>query len=427
MVAKPTKHSHLNPFKRIAISSITNIVIIGAGAAGCFAAANIPYQKGREVVVFEKTSKALQKVKVSGGGRCNVTHACDSVPELVDAYPRGKSLLRKSMYAFDNNATEAWFATRGVPLKAEEDGRMFPQTNTSQTIIDCIWEEMMRQQVAVRYNKAVTAINCNDAGFVISFTDDTTYTADTVILACGGFPKEDQFGWIKELGHTIDTPVPSLFTFNLPKHPITALMGVSVPMVRLKVAGTKIVTEGPILITHWGLSGPAVLRASAWGARVLSDKGYTFPALINWLYDVTEPELREQLQAVRTGRGKQLVQQHCPFALPKRLWLYLIDKCGIGDAVRWGELTAKAQQQLIISLLQDEYTVSGKTTFKEEFVTCGGVILSEINPQTMESRIVPNLYFAGELMNVDGITGGYNFQHAWNSAWIAAQHISDKQ
>ena len=399
------------------------IAIIGAGAAGCFGAANIPASPGNEVVVFEKTGKVLQKVKVSGGGRCNVTHACFDIPELVSRYPRGKQLLRKTLYQFGPQHTINWFENRGVKLKAEADGRMFPVTDNSQTIIDAILQEMMKQGVQVRYHKAVERIEKTTSGLLIHFSDKTTYEADKVLIATGGFPKIEQYKWIAELGHEIHEPVPSLFTFNIPKHPITELMGLSVPGAVVKISGTKITERGPLLITHWGMSGPVILRCSAWAARELHEKNYDFQIMVNWIGDVTEQDLREQIQYLRREHGKQFVQHKNPFELPRRLWEYQLQQCGIKEETRWGELPATQQNKLIEKLLRDTYPVKGKTTFKEEFVTCGGVNISEVNAQTMESKIVPGLYFAGEILEADGITGGYNFQHAWSSGWIAAQSM----
>ena len=402
-----------------------NIAIIGAGAAGCFAAANIPYYNGVEVALFEKTGKVLQKVKVSGGGRCNVTHECFDVPELITRYPRGKQLLRKSLYQFGPQQTIDWFQARGVQLKTEDDGRMFPVTDDSQTIIDCLWQEMMRNKVKVYYHKSVNSIEKEDERFVIRFADASTYTADKVIIATGAFPKAEQYKWMEQsTGHTVNPPVPSLFTFNMPKHPITELMGVSVPNATIKIAGTKITERGPLLITHWGMSGPAVLKTSAYAARELHARNYEFQVLINWLDKVNDAELRETIFDLRKEQGKQFVWQKNPFGLPKRLWEFITQQCGVKDDVRWGDLPAAAQNKLIEHLLRDAYNVKGKTTFKEEFVTCGGINLPEIDPQTMESRVMHGLYFAGEIIDADGITGGYNFQHAWSSGWIAAQHIS---
>jgi predicted Rossmann fold flavoprotein len=400
------------------------IAIIGGGAAGCFAAANISSEKVRDVMLFEKTGRLLQKVKISGGGRCNVTHACFDVPELLTRYPRGKHLLKKSLYHFTPEDTINWFGQRGVSLKTEADGRMFPVTDSSQTIMDCLQREMEQRGVTVQYHKPVDTITKTDDRFSLYFADGSSYQADRVLIACGGFPKDQAYQWIRELGHTVQPPAPSLFTFNLPGHPITDLMGISMPSVKVRISGTKFSERGPLLITHWGMSGPAVLRLSARAARELSLRQYHFNIQVSWLDEAGDEELKGSFARVRQNYGKLQVLRKDPFALPKRLWQFLTARAGIGESTRWGELPAAQQQQLHNRLLYDVYEVKGKTTFKEEFVTCGGVSLSEINAQTMESRIVPGLYFAGEIMDVDGITGGYNFQHAWNSGWIAAMSIT---
>jgi predicted Rossmann fold flavoprotein len=345
------------------------------------------------------------------------------VPELVTRYPRGKQLLKKSLYRFSPEKTIDWFARRGVKLKAEADGRMFPITDDSQTIIDCVWQQMMQNKVQVKYHKSIDRITKAGEQIQLHFNDDTTFLADKVLIACGGFPKQDQYKWIVETGHTIQTPVPSLFTFNMPKHPITELMGVAVPDATVRIIGTKISEHGPLLITHWGMSGPAVLRTSAWAARELSERNYEFNIQINWLLDVTEEELKQQLLDIRREQGKQSVGNKNPFNLPKRLWEYQLKNAGINEETKWGELPAAAQNKMINFLIRDAYDVKGKTTFKEEFVTCGGVKLSEIDPQTMESRVMKGLFFAGEILDVDGITGGFNFQHAWSSGFIASQSM----
>lgn len=396
------------------------IAIIGAGAAGCFAAANIEAAPDREVVLFEKTGKALQKVKVSGGGRCNVTHNLFDIEEFATRYPRGRQLLRKLLHRFSPKDTIEWFQSRGVQLKAEPDGRMFPTSDNAQQIIDCIWRELTRNGTQVRFHKSLQSINPSPSGLQLAFRDGSSYIADRVLIACGGFPKEEQYAWLRSLGHTIQPPVPSLFTFNTPQHPITALPGISVPNVRVKVVGTKISERGPVLITHWGLSGPAVLRASAWGARTLSELGYNCSVQINWLDDVQDADLKEIIRGLRQEQGKHFVKQRNPFGLPRRLWEFLTAEAGIDEAIRWGDLPGGAQQKLIEAVLRYNIPVKGKTMFKEEFVTCGGISLSEIDPATMQSKIVPGLHFAGEIIDVDGITGGFNFQHAWGTGLIAA-------
>ena len=399
------------------------IVIIGAGAAGCFAAANIPHIDGLEVSVFERSGKAMQKVKASGGGRCNVTNSCFDIPTLLNNYPRGKQLLRKTLYRFGPQQTVEWFEKRGVKLKTEPDGRIFPETNDSQTIIDCIWKETVTKNIVFRFHKIVTFIEKSGDKFLLHFNDATTFEADKVVITTGGFAKPEQYNWIKQLGHSFQSPVPSLFTFNIPNNPLTELMGVSVPDALVKISGTKLSTQGPLLITHWGISGPAVLKTSSFAARELAGLNYNFNVVINWIPIFNEEELKNQFKQIRIDSGKQMVVHKNPFNLPKRLWEYLTKLCAITDDTRWGELPAPAQNKLIEHQLRDTYPVKGKTTFKDEFVTCGGVNLSEIDPNTMQSRIVPGLFFAGEILDVDGITGGFNFQHAWSSGWIVAQSV----
>lgn len=399
------------------------IAIIGAGAAGCFAAANIPFKKENEVVIFEKTGKSLQKVKVSGGGRCNVTHACYDIPALIEKYPRGKQLLKKTLYQFGPQHTVDWFESRGVQIKEEEDGRMFPVTDDSQTIIHCLRRELDKNNVLIQYDHGVSKIEKVEKQFMIYFSNGQTYLADKIIIAAGGYPKKESYQWLTDLKHTIEEPVPSLFTFNLPKNSITELMGVVVPEVVVKISGTKISSSGPLLITHWGMSGPAVLKCSAWAARELANKNYDFFIQVNWLNGLSELNLKEQLAHIRRSMGKQLVSNKNPFGLPKRFWEFQLSKNGIGEEVKWGELSAIHQNKLIEALINDRYEVKGKTTFKEEFVTCGGIKLSEVDPSTLESRIVPGIYFAGEILDVDGITGGFNFQHAWASGFIAAHSV----
>jgi len=399
------------------------IAIIGAGAAGCFAAANIPFQQGREVMLFEKSGKVLQKVKISGGGRCNVTHQLFDVTDLIKKYPRGKNFLKKTLHRFAPQHTIEWFENRAIKLKAESDGRMFPVTDSSQTIIDAIWNALQQNKTTIAYHKAVEKIKAVNGQLYISFTDKTTYTADKVLVACGGFPKKEQYHWLQGLGHSIQEPVPSLFTFNLPKHSITALMGVSVPNVNVKILNTKIVENGPLLITHWGLSGPVILRASAWGARAIKELNYHFKARVNWLNDMTEDDLKTQINNKRKYEGRSFVNDRNDWNLPKRLWEYLLSEAAIHEKIRWGDLKANQQHNLIELLLRHTFEVAGKTTYKEEFVTSGGIELSEVNADTMESRLVPNLFFAGEILNVDGITGGFNFQHAWSSAYIFSRQF----
>lgn len=401
------------------------LVVIGGGAAGFFCAVNAARMyPSLKVLLLEKSNKLLSKVKVSGGGRCNTTHACFEIPELVKKYPRGQNFLKKSFHQFYTQDTIQWFEERGVQLKTEEDGRMFPVTDNSQTIIDCLLKEADKYKVAVQLQTGVTSIQKKENKFELQLSNADIISADFVCVATGGFPKANMFDWLTTTGHTIATPVPSLFTFNMPGNPITSLMGVSVERAIVKVVGTKLQEEGPLLITHWGMSGPVILRTSAWGARELADKNYHFTILVNWIPNYTEQMLRDEWQEIRDRSGAQKISNKNPFGLPNRLWLYLLQVSEIDPECRWSDLPAKQQNKLIKQLTAQEFLVQGKTTFKDEFVTAGGILLSEIDPQTMQSRKQPGLFFAGEVMDVDGITGGFNFQHAWTSGFIAAKAIA---
>ena len=377
-----------------------------------------------QVTIIEKSNKLLSKVKVSGGGRCNTTHACFEIPELSKKYPRGQNFLKKAFHWFNTNDTVEWFAERGVALKTEVDGRMFPVTDDSQTIINCLLREADKYGVKILMQSEVSSLESGVNGFVLKTSDSRLLTPDYVCIACGGYPKSSMFDWLRKLGHTIEEPVPSLFTFNMPGNKITELMGVSVERGGVKVAGTKLAEEGPLLITHWGMSGPAILRLSAWGARQLADMNYHFTILVNWLPDYREIDLRSDWQSYRDEYAAQKIGNKNPFALPARLWLHLLACSDINTEIRWAELPAKEQNKLIKNLTAQEFSVKGKTTFKEEFVTCGGIKLSEVDPNNMQSKIQPGIFFAGEVLDIDGITGGFNFQNAWTSGFIAAKAIA---
>ena len=400
-------------------------MVIGGGAAGFFCAVNAAKANSTlRVVIVEKSSKLLSKVKISGGGRCNVTHHCFEINELVKRYPRGQHFLKKAFHHFNTTHTIQWFEERGIVLKTEADGRMFPQSNTSQTIIDCLLKEANMHGIAIMMNADVKQLNKQGNLFQLQLADGRQLEADYVCIACGGFPKPEHFSWVQQLGHSIESPVPSLFTFNMPGNPITALTGVSVENAVVKITGTKLSQQGPVLITHWGLSGPAVLKLSAYAARELAQMLYHFSILINWLPQYNEQTLKEAWQGLRKQLASQPIGYKNPFSLSTRLWQYFLQQAEINTEISWTTLTAKQQNKLIQTLTAQPFEVKGKTTFKEEFVTCGGIKLSEINASTMQSRIVPNLFFAGEIMDVDGITGGFNFQHAWTSGWIAAEAIA---
>lgn len=402
-----------------------NLIVIGGGAAGFFCAVNAARMNpSLKVTIVEKTSKLLSKVRVSGGGRCNVTHACFEIPALIRKYPRGTNFLKKTFHEFNTMHCVNWFEERGVKLKTEDDGRMFSITDRSQTIIDCLLAEANLYNIEILMNSEVKSVTFRENEFFLDLSNSRSLSSDFVCVASGGYPKASMFDWLTSLGHSIEVPVPSLFTFNIPNSRITTLMGISVEKAIIKIVGSKLSDYGPLLITHWGLSGPAILKLSAWGARELADKNYHFNITVNWLPQYNEQSLRENWQAMRNSHSGQKTGNRNPFGLPARLWVHLLNESGINEEIRWADLPSKEQNRLIKNLCAQEFEVRGKTTFKEEFVTCGGIRLNEIDANTMQSKLVPNLFFAGEIVDVDGITGGFNFQHAWTSGWIAANAIS---
>jgi hypothetical protein len=404
------------------------LVVAGGGAAGFFCAITAARLNPEiKVVLVEKTGKLLSKVKVSGGGRCNLTHSCFSIPDMVKKYPRGSHFVKKTFHQFFTTDTIQWFEERGVRVKTEEDGRMFPESNSSQTIIDCLLQEAKKYAVEIRMHHGIRNIeNIKDSvSFNIHFNNDLSLHADFICLASGGYPKTSMFDWIAQTGHSIEEPVPSLFTFNMPDNSITSLMGISVPDAQVKISGESLKERGPLLITHWGMSGPAVLKLSAWGARILNEKGYQFEIRVNWLGDKNDQQLRDEIQMIRESAGGKKIKQKNPWDLPQRLWEWMLEQTGIQD-IHWADLSVLLQNKLIQLLVGQIFKVDGKTTFKEEFVTAGGVRLTEVNHHTMESKIIPGLYFAGEVLDVDGITGGFNFQHAWTSGFIAGRSIAEK-
>ena len=396
------------------------IAVIGGGAAGFFAAISAKeHHPESEVYIFEKSDKLLAKVKVSGGGRCNVTHACFKLSDLLEFYPRGSKFLKTSFRYFNTQHTLEWFSNRGVLLKTETDNRMFPSTDSSQTIINCLMEEAAKLGVIIQTSSPVENFIKKDKFEFIC--QGKTWQADKVIVATGGSPKASGFDWLTNLGHSIETPVPSLFTFNMPSEKIKELMGVVAPNALVKVQSSKLHQQGPLLITHWGMSGPAILKLSAWGARELSDKNYQFNIPVNWVGIANEDVARNLLMTCAAENGKKKIANQIPFDIPSRLWDFLLEKSEINPNVIYAEQNKKSLNRLLNNLLNDVYQVSGKTTFKEEFVTCGGIKLMEVNPETLESKIVPNLYFAGEVLDIDGVTGGFNFQAAWTTGFLAGR------
>lgn len=402
-----------------------HIIIIGGGAAGFMGAITIAETfREAKVTIVEKSRTVLSKVRVSGGGRCNVTNAAPTIPELVKGYPRGAKFLHPLFEIFNNQHTIEWFEIRGVALKTEPDGRMFPITNSSETIINCLLKSAKNAHVQVRTSAGVTQIEPKNGGFELTLQSGEVLHADRVLVTSGGHPQLSGYDWLARLGIEIVSPVPSLFTFNVPKLPLKDLMGVSVGAVGVKIAGSKLTESGPLLFTHWGVSGPAVLRLSAWGARGLSDKNYEFVSLINFT-NKKPNEIQTQLtdfQRDVTWKGK-FVPTQAPFGLPQRLWKQLLELSNIPDTMRWADLPAKNLNRLVEHLTNFQLEVQGKTTFKEEFVTCGGVGLNGVNPHTMESKLIQHLFFAGEVLDIDGITGGYNFQAAWTTGYVAGKNM----
>ena len=402
------------------------LVVIGGGAAGFFCAINAAQMNpALEVIIVEKTSKLLSKVRISGGGRCNVTHHCFSMAEMIKKYPRGNQFLKRAFHHFFTTDTIRWFEERGVQLKTEADGRMFPTTDSSETIVNCLMKEVNKNGVQILLNREVAALSMLNDEWSIGFKDGEKIMTDFVCIASGGYPKSLQFEWLKKSGHTIEAPVPSLFTFNMPGNNVTSLMGIVAENASVKIAGSKLQEQGPLLITHWGMSGPCILKLSAWGARELAVKNYQFSILVNWLPAFNEQTLKDKFQQVRFDQAAQKIVNRNAFGLPQRLWQYLLQQSGINENIRWADLPAKEQNKLIKNICVQEFAVSGKTTFKEEFVTAGGVALEEVDHNTMQSKIVPNLFFAGEVLNIDGVTGGFNFQSAWTTGFIAAKAISE--
>lgn len=399
------------------------VAVIGGGAAGFFSALQVKENfPDAQVTIFEKTGKLLSKVKVSGGGRCNVTNGQSDIEILSAAYPRGMRLMKRALWSFNTTDIRQWFEERGVGLYVQEDGRVFPTTDDSSTIVDCFLQEARLHEIQIKIKSPVVQIEKVKDKIQIKIKgQDQMLTFDRVIVATGGSPKREGFEWLQRLGHRIVPPVPSLFTFNMPDEEVSNLMGVSVDPVEVVVQGSKLSSEGPLLITHWGMSGPAVLKLSAFGARELHDLNYNFSIRVNWTAMKDHGDVAEQLTLVMRSQADKAINLTKPFNLPKRLWSFLIERAGVDGTKRWINLQKKAFNRLVHVLTNDVYRVRGKTTFKEEFVTCGGVDLKSIDWKTMESKAVPGLYFAGEILDIDGVTGGYNFQAAWTTAFLAAK------
>ena len=398
-----------------------DIIIVGGGAAGFFTAINIVEKNPKiKIAILERGKDVLEKVRISGGGRCNVTHACFEPNELVKFYPRGEKELRGPFHQFASGDTIDWFEKHGVDLKIEEDGRMFPVSNSSQTIIDCFMNATQKLGIAVLTGQSVQSIFKKENHWKID-TQNETYLTEKLILATGSNPKI--WDLLQQFGHAVISPVPSLFTFNIKDSRIKELPGVSA-LVSVKVKDTKLTSNGPLLITHWGMSGPAILKLSAWGARILFDKKYQFTIYVNWLNDMDAEDAEKKLRDLKQEHSKKAVSKKSPFAFPNRLWESLVMASGIEMETKWADLSKIQLQTLANQLTNATFQVNGKSTFKEEFVTAGGIDLKEINFKTMQSKLHENLYFAGEIVNIDAITGGFNFQNAWTGGFIVAQSIA---
>lgn len=400
------------------------IAVIGGGASGFFAAIHAA-GKGREITIFEKSPKLLSKVKISGGGRCNVTHRPLEISKLIKNYPRGEKFLKKIFSKFKSEDTIEWFESRGVKLKIEKDGRMFPTSDDSQSIIDAILNETNKLKIQILTSHGIKSISSESNAYLLE-TEKGNFKFDSLIIATGGHPKSDGYHFLNKLNHTFSAPIPSLFTFNTPGEPIRELMGISMPDGLVKLEGTKLSYRGPVLITHWGLSGPAVLKLSAFGAQWLNNQQYKAKALINWNAEMSENEYAENIISYSISHPNRKISTHALFGIPIRLWEHLTQISGIEIDQIFNTLAKKQINKLVQNLFCFPLIINGKTTFKEEFVTAGGINLDEINPETMESKFHPNLFFAGEVLNLDGITGGFNFQAAWSTGFLAGKSINDQ-
>lgn len=407
------------------MAATSRVVVVGGGAAGFFAAiACASAARNCEVILLEQGPQFLTKVRISGGGRCNVTNACQNPRELSTKYPRGGRALIGPLTRFGPRETVEWFAQRGVRLHAEADGRMFPVTNSSVTIVDCLRDAAREAGVEVRTNAGVRAAMTHLDGFELVLSDGSHLECTKLCVAIGGCRSAALGRWIESLGHTIEPPVPSLFALHVEVDWLRDLAGIAMPDVAISVPGTKLRERGPVLLTHWGLSGPCVLRLSAWGARELHGMDYKFPLRMNWLPDWTEERLTAEFQVRRSSDPNKAVANHPIAPVPARLWAEFARGAGIGADVRWTTLSRSAALALAAVLTRMELPVHGKTLNKDEFVTCGGVRLKEVDFKTMESRVQPGLHFAGEILDIDGITGGFNFQAAWTTGWLAGNAMA---
>ena len=409
-------------FKQATMIQTFDIILISGGAAGFFTAINIAEQNSNlKIAILERGREVLSKVKISGGGRCNVTHACFVPNDLVKFYPRGEKELKGPFNQFCSGDTIAWFEKHNVTLKIEEDGRMFPETDNSQTIIDCFLNLTKKHNITVLTSQTVQAIFKSETGWKLD-TQNQNYKAEKIVFTTGSNPKIWEL--LQNYKHNVIEPVPSLFTFNIKNKKLTELMGIAHPA-EVAIKNTKLKAQGPLLITHWGVSGPAILRLSAWGARDLAQLNYNFTLQVNWMAEHEMQYIEEQLKEAKIENAKKNIYKNNLFNFPTRLWHYFLNKSEITSDAKWADVSKKQLQTLLQTITNDSYQVNGKSTFKDEFVTAGGIDLKEINFKTMESKVLPHVYFAGEVLNIDAITGGFNFQNAWTTGYIAATHIAN--
>lgn len=403
------------------------VAVIGGGAAGFFAAITCAQKLGDrgQVTLYEATPHLLSKVKISGGGRCNVTHACFEPAELIKKYPRGGRELLGAFHRFQPRDTIAWFGQQGVETKTEADGRMFPISDDSASIVEALQKAAARAGVKILTGQGVREVSRQENRFELALNQGTIVSCDRLIIATGGNKSSTGLAIAQSFGHTIIPPVPSLFTFHIQDPRLAELSGLSVENVSVQAVDTKLKTDGPLLITHWGLSGPAILKLSAWGARIFADVNYQFKIVIDWLPAFTAEALLKELNRVRELNARKQIATFSLAALPQRLWERLVIAAGIAPTTPWAHVSNSNLQNLITQLTRSEFTVNGKSMFKDEFVTCGGVKLSEVNFKTMESRLQPGLYFTGEVLDIDGVTGGFNFQNAWTTGWLAGQACAE--
>jgi hypothetical protein len=406
----------------------SDVIIVGGGAAGFFGAINCAIQNlNLKVTILEATNQVLAKVKISGGGRCNVTHHCFNPSELVNNYPRGGKELRGAFSRFQPRDTIKWFESRGVKLKTETDGRIFPVTDDSQTIIDCLVKTAQQLGIKILTHTSVKEIIKSESGFNLTLKSGDILTSKSLLITTGS--NALGYEWAKKLGHSIQSPTPSLFTFKIKDIRLDNLAGISVNNVHLQLGikqGKKLEQKGALLVTHWGISGPAVLKLSAWGARILHENKYNLPLIINWLPEYNLESIKQELFNIKESVFKQKVINYNQFNIPKRLWQSIVNYSLTNVNKIWAEMTKKEMEKLATELTRGEYVIQGKGMFKDEFVTCGGITLKEVDFKTMMSKICPNLYFAGEILDIDGVTGGFNFQNAWTTGYLAGIGITGK-